>query len=559
MYTSEGTGIRRAPSALLEWCRANGVECLAVQPPGRLLRGREPPFTRCCDIAEALLPVVASKLIDTPYVVIAHSVGTWVAYELLRLAAAQRLPMPRQAFLSAMASPDIPHVARPWRQQRGLGEEEFKDECRSWDVNEIVFSAALWGTYHDLMRADFTLFDEFEHTHGGAPPFAFPVTAFYGNRDRRIKRSMVEGWQRFTTGSFQLLEVDGHHLWPLDKDSLLGELQRERQQQQQQQGGVPDLSATRRTYHFIDSRWPGLEQVHAEPPVYIAHDFLSADDCAALRRAAEAGQLPYLAYDNAVLVDTHRLLLLLPVVAAGAGFDAWQALLAHSGAGGGGDAAVTAAALAAAAGPALLHWSAGVGLLVAAALGGMRAFVGGRVFTGTKWTAAQLDPSHPAAPAFARFLSRTSVLLGAPADRLEPPTVTRYRRGEYQRKHFDARPDGDPAGLKQFLEAGGQRLVQVVVYLNEVEGGGGTRFHHPLFRGLTIEPRQGDALLFFPAYADGRFDVRMAHSGQPVEAGQKFILNTWCCQRAVPSAASHLLDQQGGDASGRTLGVGAPR
>ena len=45
------------------------------------------------------------------------------------------------------------------------------------------------------------------------------------------------------------------------QDSLLGELQRERQQQQQQQGGVPDLSATRRTYHFIDSRWPGLEQV----------------------------------------------------------------------------------------------------------------------------------------------------------------------------------------------------------------------------------------------------------------------------------------------------------
>ena len=47
-------------------------------------------------------------------------------------------------------------------------------------------------TRQDLMRADFTLFDEFEHTHGGAPPFAFPVTAFYGNRDRRIKRSMVE-------------------------------------------------------------------------------------------------------------------------------------------------------------------------------------------------------------------------------------------------------------------------------------------------------------------------------------------------------------------------------
>lgn len=26
-----------------------------------------------------------------------------------------------------------------------------------------------------------------------------------------------QGWSRFTTGAFQLLEAEGHHLWPLDK------------------------------------------------------------------------------------------------------------------------------------------------------------------------------------------------------------------------------------------------------------------------------------------------------------------------------------------------------
>jgi hypothetical protein len=46
-----------------------------------------------------------------------------------------------------MAAPDIPVEQRPWRQQRGLDEAEFKDECRGWDVNELVFSAAMWGTY----------------------------------------------------------------------------------------------------------------------------------------------------------------------------------------------------------------------------------------------------------------------------------------------------------------------------------------------------------------------------------------------------------------------------
>lgn len=104
------------------------------------------------------------------------------------------------------------------------------------------------------MRADFTLFDEYDHTHTTAPPFAFPLTAFWGTSDRRIKQRMVQvcgrvggamlwllavcsppdvhsppvppcslpatqGWSRFTTSAFELHQVEGHHLWPLEKGS----------------------------------------------------------------------------------------------------------------------------------------------------------------------------------------------------------------------------------------------------------------------------------------------------------------------------------------------------
>ena len=58
--------------------------------------------------------------------VIAHSVGTWVAYEFMQAARATGLPLPRHAFLSAMAAPDLPLAQRPWRRQAKLDEAEFQ-------------------------------------------------------------------------------------------------------------------------------------------------------------------------------------------------------------------------------------------------------------------------------------------------------------------------------------------------------------------------------------------------------------------------------------------------
>ena len=141
---------------------------------------------------------------------------------------------------------------------------------------------------------------------------------------------------------------------------------------------APAAGLLHRSYPHIDQRFPGLELVHAEPPVYLAHGFLSAEDCALLRSSAAAGELPGVEYENRVLADTTRLWPLALVVAAGAGFDCWQAV---GGAAGGGSSS-SAGSIAAVALPALLRWGAGVGGLLAAVLLGMQQLAGGSVFTG---------------------------------------------------------------------------------------------------------------------------------------------------------------------------------
>ena len=56
--------------------------------------------------------------------------------------------------------------------------------------------------------------------------------------------------------------------------------------------------------------------------------------------------------------------------------------------------------------------------------------------------------------------------------------------------------------------------------MNDVENGGNTRFGRLLVdssdekeKYLTVQPKMGDALLFFPADENGGFDDRLEHEG----------------------------------------------
>ena len=218
MFTHEGTGERRAKSPLLEWAKTNDAEILAVQYAGRANRKDESFAFDIYEITEPLLPIVARKLNEIQYVVIGHSVGAWIGFEFLHLLRSRGCRMPEHVFFSSFPFPDIQHVDRPWRINVHLDEEAFKNEIRKWDVNELIFGG-LWSVYHDLMRADFHLFDKYDYAHAGKENFSWPLTVFHGENDRMITYDMVACWETHTSGPFEgPIIIPGHHLFPLQKE-----------------------------------------------------------------------------------------------------------------------------------------------------------------------------------------------------------------------------------------------------------------------------------------------------------------------------------------------------
>ena len=73
----------------------------------------------------------------------------------------QKLVAPKLMVVSNLAAPQTEESSRPWRRNAALTENQFKDECRAWGVNEIVMKPNFWKNYHLPFRRDFTIFDEY--------------------------------------------------------------------------------------------------------------------------------------------------------------------------------------------------------------------------------------------------------------------------------------------------------------------------------------------------------------------------------------------------------------
>lgn len=130
-------------------------------------------------------------------------------------------------------------------------------------------------------------------------------------------------------------------------------------------------------------------------------------------------------------------------------------------------------------------------------------------------------------PLIARIEARLEALTGWPAERGEGLQVLRYEKGNEYRPHFDWF-NPDQAGPSKHLERGGQRVATVVMYLSDVEQGGGTAFPKA---GLQVQPRKGSAVFFANVDEYGEPDQMSLHAGEPVESGVKVVATKWMRER----------------------------
>lgn len=126
-------------------------------------------------------------------------------------------------------------------------------------------------------------------------------------------------------------------------------------------------------------------------------------------------------------------------------------------------------------------------------------------------------------PLVASVEARVSELLGLDLANGEPLQGQRYAPGQEFKPHTDT---FEPGGYDFYVHTAdrGQRTWTAMIYLNEPEDGGATRFKAI---GKTVQPETGKLLAWNNLLPDGRPNPATLHQGMKVRRGTKYVLTKW--------------------------------
>lgn len=118
-------------------------------------------------------------------------------------------------------------------------------------------------------------------------------------------------------------------------------------------------------------------------------------------------------------------------------------------------------------------------------------------------------------------------LIGLDPAHGEPLQGQRYSVGQEFKAHTDY---FEPTGVdfEKFCSVAGQRTWTVMIYLNEVEAGGATRFKAV---DKIVHPEAGKLLAWSNLRPDGTPNPSTLHHAMKVRAGMKYVITKWFRER----------------------------
>lgn len=206
-------------SAFRSWIgRVEGADVRPVQPPGREMRIKEPPF-------RAIEPLVAeiTGLLPAgpePYALYGHSLGALVAFEVAREVRRRGGQQPVHLVVSGGSAPDHDRshsLVPPFREltdAQGVALLRRLGGTPEW----VLADPSAMGMLLPIFRGDFAVRDS--HRYLPEAPLDVPITVIAASDDPQAPLGSTDGWRRQTTGPYRRHVITGGHFAALQQAAL---------------------------------------------------------------------------------------------------------------------------------------------------------------------------------------------------------------------------------------------------------------------------------------------------------------------------------------------------
>ena len=195
-----------------------GVEVIPVLLPGREMRLAELPFESMRDLVQAITPAIR-PLLDAPYAFFGHSMGSGIAFELVRSLRNIGAPLPTILIVSSARAPQDRTEAS--RKKEPSDAELIEELAGLGDLTKEALELAF-----PILRGDARLYRNYVYQPG--PPLAIPIAVYGGASDPSITPEQLDRWREQTTGSFIRREFEGGHFYlKSNPDAVLIALRRD--------------------------------------------------------------------------------------------------------------------------------------------------------------------------------------------------------------------------------------------------------------------------------------------------------------------------------------------
>lgn len=184
------------------------VELVTIQPPGRSSRIFESPHKEMKDLVEEIMGEL-SLLLDKPYVLLGHSLGSRVAFEVAKKCQQSGLPLPVHFIASGSRSAHLPLRRKLFYD---LPDKEFIEEIKLLEGTpiEIIENEELMDLFLPVLRADFEIADTYCTEKSVVN---CPITVFGGEDDGTTTVQEMEAWQELFASFEHLHSFPGGHFF----------------------------------------------------------------------------------------------------------------------------------------------------------------------------------------------------------------------------------------------------------------------------------------------------------------------------------------------------------